>query len=281
MKRLLTLMALAVSISVAAHDFEPNDTTVIKHAKKVIIVNDNTSQQVKVVRGYDDEGKNVYESTVCLSGNDLVKTSREYKEDDDTCKVHDLSMHFGVGIATPTNVPDEMSFAPFKSWELFWTVIQYDYTPKCAWQTYSAGFQLGWHHYGLSTEKMFMKDDAGVIGLADYPANAGHRYSSINVFNISIPLLFTQKFDRKGDIKFSVGPVVNFNVYGSLTSGYEMGDVETELTTKKIGQRPVTVDFMGILKLYGVGLYCKYCPMSVLKNDCGPQFHSLSFGLYF
>ena len=133
MKRLLTLMALAVSISVAAHDFEPNDTTVIKHAKKVIIVNDNTSQQVKVVRGYDDEGKNVYESTVCLSGNDLVKTSREYKEDDDTCKVHDLSMHFGVGIATPTNVPDEMSFAPFKSWEVFWTVIQYDYTPKCAW----------------------------------------------------------------------------------------------------------------------------------------------------
>lgn len=281
MKKLLTVMALAVSMSAAAHEFEPNDTTVIKHAKNVIIVNDNTSQQVKVVRGYGNEGKNVYESTVSLSGNNLVKTSREYEEDKDTCKVHDLSMHVGIGIAAPTNVPDDMSFAPFSSWEVLWTIIQYDYTPKNAWQTYSAGFQLGWHNYGLSTEKMFVKDDAGVIGLTDYPANSGHKHSSIGVFSISVPLLFTQKFDQKGNIKLSVGPVVNFNVHGSLTSDYEIGDVETELTTRKIGQRPVTIDFMGILKFYGVGLYCKYSPMSVLKNDRGPQFHSLSFGLYF
>lgn len=31
----------------------------------------------------------------------------------------------------------------------------------------------------------------------------------------------------------------------------------------------------------GVGLYCKYSPMSVMKKNYGPDFKSVSVGIYF
>ena len=63
-------------------------------------------------------------------------------------------------------------------------------------------------------------------------------------------------------------------------------DINYETSTKSIGQRPVTVDFMGILRYGDVSLYCKYSPMSVLKSKSengveNPQFHSMTFGLFF
>jgi hypothetical protein len=80
--------------------------------------------------------------------------------------------------------------------------------------------------------------------------------------------------------------VVNFNVRGRILNEWTDGDVDTETSTKGIGQRPVTIDFMGILKYGDLGLYCKYSPMSVLKSKSengveNPQFHSLTIGLFF
>jgi hypothetical protein len=80
--------------------------------------------------------------------------------------------------------------------------------------------------------------------------------------------------------------VVNFNVRGRINNEWTDENAEWEQSIKEIGQRPVTVDIMGILKSDGFGLYCKYSPMSVLKKKSengveNPQFHSLTFGLFF
>ena len=58
-------------------------------------------------------------------------------------------------------------------------------------------------------------------------------------------------------------------------------ETSTNIHTKSIGQRPVTVDILGVFNIYGVGVFCKYSPMSVFKSDRGPEFRSLTFGLYF
>jgi hypothetical protein len=57
--------------------------------------------------------------------------------------------------------------------------------------------------------------------------------------------------------------------------------VETDIYTSNIGQRPFTVDILGIVHVWELGFYCKYSPMSVLKKDRGVEFQSLAFGLYF
>lgn len=47
-----------------------------------------------------------------------------------------------------------------------------------------------------------------------------------------------------------------------------------------MGCRPVTVDVMGVFDVYGVGVYCKYSPMSIMKTDRSLQFKSITLGLY-
>lgn len=201
------------------------------------------------------------------------------KEDADGWKTHSFSMHLAAGFTSPTNVPSGMSFAPFRSWEFQWTVFQYDLRPKNSWQTYSVGVGLNWRNYVLSTDKMFAKVADEVV-LTDWDPKWSSKRSNIHVLSISVPFLFNQKFDRKGHFRFSLGPVVNFNVSANLNNSWEEGDNEMEVQTKHIGQRPVTVDFMGIFHVYGVGLYFKYSPNNVLRSGRGPQFRSLSFGLY-
>ena len=60
-----------------------------------------------------------------------------------------------------------------------------------------------------------------------------------------------------------------------------MGDDDVDMYTKKIGQRPLTVDVLSILHFGKIGVYCKYSPMSVLKKERGVEFKSFAAGIYF
>ena len=95
-----------------------------------------------------------------------------------------------------------------------------------------------------------------------------------------MPLLFRQQIGKH--VGISVGAMLNYNVYGRVRNSYEVGDVEYDIKTKGIKYRPFTVDPMVIFDADDfVGLYLRYSPMSVLKSEYGPDFKSISFGLYF
>jgi hypothetical protein len=133
---------------------------------------------------------------------------------------------------------------------------------------------------------MMYKTDNDVVAFGNFNDKYSDTESHIRIFSLSVPFLFTQKFGKKSKSSFSLGPVVNFNVRGRINNEWTDENAEWEQSIKEIGQRPVTVDIMGILKSDGFGLYCKYSPMSVLKKKSengveNPQFHSLTFGLFF
>ena len=193
-------------------------------------------------------------------------------------KNDDWTMQLGVGVNLVTGAPGEYEFAPFKSWDIQWTLIQYNYTPKGAKQTYSIGLGLNWRNYGLKDNNTAFVKVNDVVGLGTFPANASSKYSSVRTLGIIIPILFTQDLGK--DFSFSVGPVVNFNAWGWVNRDYDLGDDNYDVSTRKIGQRPVTVDIMGIIDYDGLGIYCKYSPMSVFKKDSGPEFRSITLGLY-
>lgn len=140
------------------------------------------------------------------------------------------------------------------------------------------GLGLNWRNYGLKDNgNLFLKVN-DVVGLSKFPANAGSRYSAVKTLGIIVPLLFTQDLGK--DVSFSVGPIVNFNAWGWVRNDYDIDDDNYDISTRKIGQRPVTVDIMGVFDYNGVGIYCKYSPMSVFKKDRGPEFRSVTLGLY-
>ena len=197
------------------------------------------------------------------------------KLDDD----NNWKMHVYVGVDIPTGAPDGVDFAPFRSWEVGFTVAQYEYTPKNSRTTLCAGIGFDWRNYTLSGhDKMFVKAN-DIVGVYDRKGDMSELASRISTTSISLPLIVKQSFSKKFAV--SLGAQFNWNVYSRVNNYYEEGDHEIDDQTKKIGERPITIDVLGMLHFGDFAVYCKYSPMSVLKKDKGPDFKSLAVGFYF
>lgn len=190
------------------------------------------------------------------------------------------SMHFAFGVDIPTGAPSDVEFAPFRSWEFNWTVVQYDYTPGKSNTTLSAGLGLNWRSYTLSGHKQaFIKVKDFVYVDGALGAAYDEFSSNIHTTALTMPLLVKQKFTKSFAV--SLGAQLNWNFYGRINNYWEQGDHAADELTKKIGQRPFTVDVLGMLHFGDFAVYCKYSPMSVLKKDRGEEFKSLAVGIYF
>ena len=197
------------------------------------------------------------------------------KLDDD----NNWKMHFYVGIDIPTGAPDGVDFAPFRSWEVGLTVAQYEYTPKNSRTTLCAGIGFDWRNYTLSGhDKMFVKAN-DIVGVYDRKGDMSELASRISTCSLSLPLMVKQSFNK--DFAISLGAQLNWNFYSRVNNYYEENDNEIDIQTKKIGERPITIDVLGMLHFGDFAVYCKYSPMSVLKKDKGPDFKSLAVGFYF
>ena len=198
------------------------------------------------------------------------------RDDDDR-----WSMYFAVGVNIPVSTPDGVDFAPFRSWEFNWTIAQYDYTPKNSKTTLSAGLGFNWRAYTLKGHKNGFAKVGDVVSFVPEMGTALDDFSSnIHTTSLNMPLLIKQRFGKSFAI--SLGAQLNWNYYARIHNYYEQGDDESDIYTKKIGERPFTVDVLGIVHIAkGFGIYCKYSPMSVLKKDRGLEFKSLAVGFYF
>jgi len=197
------------------------------------------------------------------------------------------SAHVQLGVNVPTDTPEDVDFAPFRSWELGLTLLQYDYTPKNWNTTFSAGLGFDWRAYTLKGhDKAFVKDPNILAGANYVDVVPGSYYghvddlsSNVHITSLSMPLLVNQRFSK--NFAISLGAQLNCNIWGRLHTSYEVGDEDRDIYTKNLRYRPFTVDVLGIVHVWELGLYCKYSPMSVFKKDKGPEFKSFAFGIYF
>ena len=188
-------------------------------------------------------------------------------------------MHLNVGIDIPTGAPDGVDFAPFRSWEIGLTVAQYEYTPKKSKTTLCVGIGFDWRNYTLSGhDKMFVKAN-DVVSVINRDGKMSELTSRISTTSLSLPLMVKQSFSKSFAV--SLGAQLNWNFYSRVNNYYEENDNEIDIQTKKIGERPITIDVLGMLHFGDFAVYCKYSPMSVLKKDKGPDFKSLAVGFYF
>ncbi len=189
-----------------------------------------------------------------------------------------LDFDVAIGGNLMAGKPDGMKTRFWGSRE-FLIGLRYEYTPKKALQSYSVGLWAKWSHYALDG-KSFTKLDNGAVGMTDFPAGTSSARSSINIFSLSVPFFFTQKFGEKSNWSVTLGPVVNINLRGRINNEYEIGDNDFDINTKGIEYRPLTVDLMGMITYKKVSIFCKYSPMTVFKKDMGPEFHAVSLGVF-
>ena len=291
MKKLMISMALA-ALTLAAGAQE-NDTVVIYNPKKVTIVTGDSLQRI-IVSGKEGDDKFTYQNTIWLVDSNYVSTTHigrdrwelipsvkvGKKKDDPEGRAYDnaISAHFGIGFTAPTKADARTDFSTFKSWEIFATIAQWDhYFNRSHRNSVSLGFGIDWKYYRMTGDTRFVKAPDGNVTIEKYPLQVSPDFSRIKVFSLTANLGFTHNFDKNFWIGF--GPVVNFNVYGSMLTEYSMYGDDIKRKEKNIRQRPITIDWMLRLGIMGVPFYLKYSGDNVLK-DGGVKFRSLSFGLY-
>ena len=291
MKKLMTIMALA-ALTLAAGAQE-NDTVVIHNPKKVTIVTGDSLQRI-IVSGKEGDDKFTYQNTIRLVDSNYVSTTRigrdrwelipsvkvGKKKDGAEGRTYEnaISAHLGIGFTAPTKADARTDFSTFKSWEIFATIVQWDhYFERRHRNSVSLGFGIDWKNYRMTGDTRFVKAPDGNVALENYPLQVSPDFSRIKVFSLTANLGFTHSFDE--DFWIGFGPVVNFNVYGSILTEYSMYGDDIKRKEKDIRQRPITIDWMLRLGIMGVPFYLKYSGDNVLK-DGGVKFRSLSFGLY-
>ena len=264
-----------------------NDTLVVNKADKVTVITGDSVQKV-IISGKENDPEYRYENVfrladsglernVSVNGEQLNLTFPIPKKGGKETSENDISARFGIGWCNAINSPADMDVSMGSSWEIFFTIPMWDYTPNNGRSTFSAGLGFDWRNWRMSDDKRFVKDDGNVV-ITDYPFGANPKFSRIKVFSLQVPLNYTFNIGKG----FSVGggPVLNFNTYSSIKTRYYVDGEKVKDVDKNARVNPITVDIMGYVMTPALNFYVKYSPCNLLKSDHGPKFQTISVGLF-
>ena len=199
----------------------------------------------------------------------------------------DLQFRMNLGMNTMTGAPNDYSFKIWPSWD-FGMAVTADWYPFGARNSWSLGLGVNWRKYRSGSDSFWVKGGNGEMALLPYTSlindiNAPNNCkTTLHVFSLQVPVLYTHYFDNEQDWYVTLGAIVNFNTGAHTAQYYEVGNQDYEINTNKIGQRPVTIDLMLQLGIPSFpDLYVKYSPTTFFKDGRGPKMHQMSFGFYF
>ena len=285
MRKIFVCMALALCMAAAAAPSD-NDTVVVERPRKVRIITGDSVQSVEVW-GKEDNASYHYVSNIQLVDSNYVSTSAI---NDDTWSFSiagfskpgrkksqtECTTYFIMGFNNAVGMPTGADIQPFKSWELWWVIADFTFRPWRNNHAFSLGVGIDWRNFRMTDDLRFVKDNRAVA-LDAYPKGSNPEFSRIKVFSVNFPIRY--KYEGKW-VGFSLGPVVNFNTYGSLKTSYSMDGHKLKDVDKGVRVAPVTLDFMGTLSIRGIpDFYFKYSPCYLLRDGYGPKFRTLSFGI--
>ncbi|MBD5357221.1 MAG: hypothetical protein HDR88_09500 [Bacteroides sp.] len=185
---------------------------------------------------------------------------------------------FGGGIMLPLKETDMMSLGTEVKYDMLLGVRMRYHS-----HSVSTGISFDCRWYCSKGDRGFMKTDNGRFVTSPYPESSKRHSSFLQVGSLQIPLIYGFKFGANRDFEVLGGPVANFNLFGRMSTAYTMKsdpyDVRTSFSTRRIGQIPVTLEIMGIVRYKYVGLYAKYAPMRMFHASTGINVRYVSLGL--
>ena len=285
MKKLLLTAALMGSMTAMAGN--AGDTLVIENANKVKIETRDTVQRI-VISGAKDDPDFHYVQRISIPDTSAVRRSVTSVKDFNVIKIHgkdgkpskwETSIHFNLGYATMLGAPDEYKFK-------FWPSLEFGFTWLGDWRPYgrqnvwSVGLGINFSHIYMEKDKYWTKVN-DVMMLAPYGNDQTDTQTSLYNFSLGIPLMYTHYFGKRQKWGVTLGAIVNFNTVAHTTREYTFAGEDYDVHTKKIGQRPVTIDGIAMLRIPSFpNVYCKYSPMKYFKDGRGPEMNRFSIGFY-
>lgn len=145
--------------------------------------------------------------------------------------------------------------------------------------TLMAGFGLGEQHIVTRRSTYMSLLDDRTIGLLPFAENQTKRSSTLELFRLQVPLLYSYSFGKGGDWCLAAGPVINFNTGASIVTRYKMEGSDYTVKTGHLPRRIVTVDPLISLSYDGLGLFFRYSPMKQFRTHTGVNFNTWSAGV--
>ena len=287
-KRTFAGMLMFAGFSLSATAEAVNDTLLIEEPRSVKIETNDTMQSIEV-KGMKGNYDFIYTQKVAVeNGNAIWKKIKNLDDakkikviDGDTKhKKFDSDAYGFVGLGTMIGAPNGYNFKLWPSFELGLGIC-YEYRPFGKLNVWSLGFGVDLRYYRMSSDKYWVKDSQGVMSLADYSSKQSDRKTSMEFFSLQFPFTYTHYFGKEKGWGLTLGALFNINTGAHTNKDYTEDELEYEVKTYKIGQRPITVDFMGAINIPGfTSIYCKYSPMKAFKDNRGPKMQQLSFGFW-
>lgn len=137
---------------------------------------------------------------------------------------------------------------------------------------------------GFGMRRLLVKDgyrfdliDNNLI-LSPVPANEKVDLSRVDSWTFHVPVMITQKIVKR--LSIGVGAWLNFNTYMKGVTQIVEDDVRYKTYYKGFNQRFFTVDLVGVIGIKdGIGVYGRWCPMTMFTDGRGPEFKTASLGV--
>ncbi len=126
---------------------------------------------------------------------------------------------------------------------------------------------------------MIPVSENGKLLLTTAPQDAVKADGMIHNFHFSIPLMYTQKFNRSFGL--SLGAELHLNTYSHATATVKDKEgISTKTSYKGLHQRMATPSLVAILGwTQAAGVYVRYNPVRLWDEAYGPQYRTWAIGL--
>ncbi len=290
MKKSVLLFGCLILCLQAQAQTANEDSIVVNRPEKVSIITNDKQQTIEIIGS--EENPNYHFSRTTDWNNQSLSVTKENKSDWDfripftkeskRNKRHSKSAFEIGGIALgwnkALNGPSNMNVNMGASYEIMADhLLNYVYYPQRNGHSFQIGFGISWKNFRMNGRNRFIKE-GDRITIGKYPEGADIEFSRLKIFSWTLPVMYGYEFGK--DLSVKVGPVLQFNTYGSLKTKYkEASGEKIKIVDKNIHQNPVTIHLQGQINWKAIGLYVKYSPCHVLNTDFGPEFESLSTGI--
>ena len=290
MKSIQKMMALLLmgAWGTTAMASEGQDTLVMEHVNMVKIETRDTVQRI-VISGYKDDPTFHYVQRISIPDTSAVRRkvinvhnfNLARKENVGNVGKWGSRLRLNVGLNAMVGVDDGYDFKVWPSYDLGLAVTR-EWRPWGTRNEFSFGLGVDWRYYRMGNNDLHWSKVNNEMVLTPYADGQTEKRSSLHVFSVQLPLLYTHYFDQKREWSVTVGGIVNWNAMGEAFRCYEEGGEKFDVTQDNIGVRPFTIDGIVAVDVPGLpALYCKYSPNTLFKSGRGPKMHQLSFGVCF
>lgn len=290
----LTLAVLA-SMSVAAHVSESSDTVKIINRPGQVIITENDGEVRLKVQGEGDNESYRYEYRVKHEANDRMTTAQAeghdlefnypFKKCDSVANlkphtelfVSDFYLGVGGNHVEPTYRDAvrgvHTDFGVLNLLGLGWVFNRNR-------SRLSLGLGFNWAAYSVRKPFFWGSTDEGIAHVTNMEENIREHNSTLECWSMQFPLLYNQRLGKRWNL--AGGVVANWNISAKINNSYRVGKSDYSITTRGLHQRKFSVDYVGMISFYGLGVFARFSPQSVFKCGFGPNIDNRwSVGLIF